>query len=221
MKIKNKNTVVEAIQWTGDNLDELIAFSKGELSLDSSMTEPTLRTPPSTATTYYSGDVGSWVILHTDGSISIFSDEYFNYNYEEDTSESEQDKHPDNFYFYGSKSEDEQDICTHNYVPISMFNRSLDWPPYKTQCNKCGKFKKDTIEQDKQPCIRPEEPMQDREGHVAHAANQLPEINAAIVIPERLHSEDGRQFKIISWDAHASVDNLVRISLDVNVVLPL
>ena len=219
MKIKNKNTVVEAIQWTGDNLDELIAFSKGEVSIDDSMPELTIRTPPSPANAYYSAGVSSWVILHTDGSISIPSDEDFKCIYEEDTSE--QDKQPDTVNFYGSKSEDEQDICTHNYVPISMFNRSLDWPPYKTQCNKCGKFKKDTIEQDKQPCIRPEEPMQDREGHVAHAANQLPEINAAIVIPERLHSEDGRQFKIISWDAHASVDNLVRISLDVNVVLPL
>jgi len=44
-------------------------------------------------------------------------------------------------------------------------------------------------------------------------------LNKALAIPKTLHSEDGREFRIKTWDPHAHIGDIVTVSCELVVCL--
>lgn len=77
MKFRKKPVVIEAVQWTGDNVDEVLEFVGGEL--------PVVRDEKifiSTLEGVMRGDIGDWIIRGVKGELYPCKPDVFEATYE-------------------------------------------------------------------------------------------------------------------------------------------
>jgi hypothetical protein len=78
MKYRKKSVVIEAVQWTGQNEDEVDAFLGGAEWKTTSPPCPCIKTPEGTMT----ASVGDWIIKGVKGEFYLCKPDIFEATYE-------------------------------------------------------------------------------------------------------------------------------------------